>query len=192
MCQRMVTKILYMVRIPHMSAALQNIGVTLRALRMAQSLSQEALATAAGISRTTLIQIEKGKDAQASSIQGAARVLGAEVGILSEPPDMALRRQARAELQAKQAASREKHLKIAVKFALGGDEAQALKANALRMVQLWRDKQLCSPVYIDRWQHILAADPSAIAHSMLHMDDARDEAWGPAMRQNTPFAVGAV
>jgi transcriptional regulator with XRE-family HTH domain len=179
-----------------MSTALQNIGSALRALRMGQSMSQEALATAAGISRTTLIQIEKGKDAQASSIQGAAQVLGAEFGILSEPPHMALRRQARADLQAKQAASREKHLKIAVKLALGGDEAEALKADALRMVQLWKDRQLCSPVYIARWQLILDAAPSAIAHSMLHMDDARGEAvdndWGPAMRQNTPFAVTAV
>jgi transcriptional regulator with XRE-family HTH domain len=175
-----------------MSTPLQNIGSALRALRMAQSLSQEALATAAGISRTTLIQIEKGKDAQASSIQGVAHVLGAVVGILSETPEMALRRQARADLHAKQAASQEKHLKIAVKLALGGDEAQALKANAMGMVQLWRDKQLCSPIYIDRWQNILAAEPCAIAHSMLHMDDALDEAWGPAMRQNTPFAVGAV
>ena len=173
-----------MYRIPNMSA-LQHIGQTLRTLRESKAMSQQALAGAAGISRTTLIQIEKGKDAQASSIEAAARVLGVDFGLLHEPPDMALRREARAQLMAKQAASREKHLKIALQLALGGEKAQALQQGALQMVQMWKARQLCSPTYIERWQQILEASPAQVAQNMLDMDDE----WGAALRQNTPFAM---
>jgi len=148
-------------------------------------MSQQALAAAAGISRTTLIQMEKGKDAQVSSFELAGQVLGVEFGILSEKPEMTRRRQARADQQTKLAASREKHLKLAVKFALGGTEAASLKEAALRMVKLWKEKDLCSPVYIERWLQILNAGPKQVAKNLMAMDDA----WGPALRQNTPFAI---
>ena len=148
-------------------------------------MTQQALADAAGISRTTLVQIEKGKDAQLSSIAMTGQVLGVTVGILQESAEMTRRRQARADNQTKLAVSREKHLKIAVKFAMGGAEAMALKKDALRIVKLWQDKQLCSPVYIERWLKILNAKPMQVAQSLASMDDE----WGPAMRQNTPFAT---
>ncbi len=180
-----IVSILYMYRILVMNSASQSIGAALRSARISKSLSQQALAEAVGISRTTLIQIEKGKDAQMSNVEMTAQALGVEFGILHESAQMARRRTARVEHQAKLAASREKHLKIAVQFALGGAQAARLKTDALRMVQLWKDKQLCSPVYIDRWQAILHAEPAQIAQSLLAMDDA----WGPALRQNTPFAV---
>ena len=165
--------------------ALQTIAKDLRALRIAKGMTQQALADAAGISRTTLVQIEKGKDAQLSSIAMTGQVLGVTVGVLQEPPEIARRRQARADNQTRLAASREKHLKLAVKFALGGPEATALKKDALRMVKLWQDKQLCSPVYIERWLKILNAKPMQVAQSLSTMDDE----WGPAMRQNTPFTT---
>ena len=164
---------------------LQTIAKDLRALRIAKGMTQQALADAAGISRTTLVQIEKGKDAQLSSIAMTGQVLGVTVGVLQDSPDIARRRQARADNETRLAASREKHLKIAVKFATGGAEAVALKKDALRIVKLWQDKQLCSPVYIERWLKILNARPTQIAKSLSTMDDA----WGPAMRQNTPFAA---
>ncbi|MEO7105418.1 MAG: helix-turn-helix transcriptional regulator [Rhodoferax sp.] len=169
-----------------MNPVRQSIGGALRSARLAKSLSQQALAAAVGISRTTLIQIEKGKDAQMSNVEMTAQALGVKFGILSESVEMARRRQARSEHQIKLAASREKHLKIAVQFALGGTQAAQLKTDALRMVQLWKDKQLCSPVYIERWEEILDAKPAQIAQSLLTMED---DAWGPALRQNTPFAV---
>jgi transcriptional regulator with XRE-family HTH domain len=168
-----------------MNSSLPNIGKTLRTLRIAKGMSQQALAGAAGISRTTLIQMEKGKDAQVSSFEAAGQVLGVEFGILSESPELTKRRRARADHQLKLAASREKHLKLAVKFASGGGEALALKASALRMVELWKEKDLCSPVYIDRWQKILDAEPLQVAQNLMMMDDE----WGPALRQNTPFAM---
>lgn len=174
-----------MYRILAMTASFQSLAKDLRALRIAKGMTQQALADAAGISRTTLVQIEKGNDAQLSSITMAGQILGVTVGVLRESPEMARRKQARADNQVKLAASREKHLKIAVKFALGGAEATALKKDALRMVKLWQDKQLCSPVYIERWLKILNAKPAQIAQSLATMDDE----WGPAMRQNTPFAT---
>ena len=170
-----------------MTSSSTHIGQTLRALRESKALSQEALAAAAGISRKTLVNIEQGHDAQVSSIESAARVLGVELGIVAESPELARRRKARTEQQTKLAASREKHLKIAVQFALGGPDAQALKAAALHMVGLWKDRQLCSPVYIERWTRILDAEPQHVAQSILALDDE----WGPALRQNTPFALAA-
>ena len=164
---------------------LQSITKGLRTVRLERGMTQQELATSAGISRTTLVQIEKGKDAQLSSLATIGRVLGVHFGVLKESPELARRRQARADNQARLAASREKHLKIAVKFALGGAEATTLKKDALRIVQLWHDKQLCSPVYIERWLQILNAKPMQIAQSLATMDDE----WGPAMRQNTPFAT---
>lgn len=182
----MLYGIVDMCRILYMSS-LQKMGMDLRTLRLAKGLSQEALASTAGISRTTLIQIEKGSDAQVSGYESTARVLGVALGILAESPAMARRRQARADEQVKQSAAREKHLRIAVQFAMGGAPAAALKADALRMVKLWKDKQLCSAVYIERWQKILDAEPKQIAQRILGMD----EEWGPALRQNTPFVVAA-
>ncbi len=176
-----MTRILFI-----MSILRQSIGEALRAARISKPMSQQALAVAVGISRTTLVQIEKGNDAQMSSVEKTAQALGVEFGILVESAAMARRRTARSQHQAKLAASREKHLKIAVKFALGGAEAAALKTGALKIVKLWREKQLCSPVYIDRWQQILDAKPQQVAQSLLAMDD--DE-WGPALRQNTPFVM---
>ena len=174
-----------MYRMLVMLESLQTIAKELRELRVAKGMTQQALADAAGISRTTLVQIEKGKDAQLSSIAMTGQVLGVTVGVLQESPGLARRRQARADNQTKLAALREKHLKIALTFALGGPAALSLKKDALRMAKLWQDKQLCSPVYIERWLKILNAKPMQIAQSLATMDDE----WGPAMRQNTPFAT---
>ena len=148
-------------------------------------MTQQALADAAGVSRTTMVQIEKGKDAQVSSLAMIGRVLGVNFGVLKESPELARRRQARADNETKLAASREKHLKLAVTFALGGAQALLLKKDALCIVKLWQDKQLCSPVYIKGWQKILNAEPQQIAKNLTSMSHE----WGPAMRQNTPFAA---
>lgn len=178
---------LYMTKILYMSASSNPIGPQLRALRTAQGKSQLELAEAVGISRTTLVQIEKGLGGQLSSYQAVARALGTFVGVGEGSPELALRRQARLDNQAKLAASREKHLRIAAHMALDGPTARTLKAQALQMVALWREKDLCSPVYIDRWTQILEATPPEIAQGILSMD----EEWGPALRQNTPFALVA-
>jgi DNA-binding XRE family transcriptional regulator len=174
-----MTKILYMM------ANTNPIGNQLRALRVAQGISQMDLAKAAGISRTTLVQIEKGLDAQMSSYQAVARELGTALGLGGESPALAERRKARQENQAKLAASREKHLKIAALMALDDAPARTMRSQALQMVGLWKERDLCSPVYIERWTQILQSEPKEVARNILSMD----EEWGPALRQNTPFAV---
>lgn len=180
-----LNRFLYMTRILYMPNDPHPIGNQLRALRIAQGKSQLELAGAVGISRTTLVQIEKGLGGQMSSYQAVARALGTFLGLGEGSPELALRRQARQDNQAKLAASREKHLRIAALMALDGPPARALKAQALQMVALWKEKDLCSPVYIERWTQILEATPSEIAQRILSMD----EEWGPALRQNTPFAL---
>ena len=54
-----MTSIPYMYRILVMSTSLKHIAKDLRTLRIAKGMTQQALADAAGISRTTLVQIEK-------------------------------------------------------------------------------------------------------------------------------------
>jgi transcriptional regulator with XRE-family HTH domain len=168
-----------------MSPSNSSIGRSLRALRQEKGMSQANLAAAAGVSRSTIIQMEKGMDTQTSSLEMAGQVLGASLVLASESSDLARRRLARVQQQQKLAAAREKHLNIAVRLALGGRQAAALKSNALAMVSLWREKELCSPAYIKRWQSILDGAPRQIARNILDMDAQ----WGPALRQNTPFVA---
>jgi DNA-binding XRE family transcriptional regulator len=182
---RVLIRILYMTRILYMPDHPNSLGAQLRALRVTRGTSQMELAKAAGISRTTLVQIEKGLDGQMSSYQAVARELGTVLGLGDASPELAQRRQARQDNQAKLAASREKHLRIAALMALDGPPARELKSRALQMVALWKERDLCSPVYIDRWTQILEVAPPEIARRMLSMD----EEWGPALRQNTPFAL---
>lgn len=174
-----------MTRILDMSDHPNTIGAQLRALRIAQGKSQMDVAKAAGISRTTLVQIEKGMDAQMSSYQAVARELAIALGLGGDSPELSERRTARQDNQAKLAASREKHLKIAALMALDDQAAHEMKRQALQMVALWKEKDLCSPVYIDRWTQILDVAPQDVARRILSMD----EEWGPALRQNTPFAL---
>ncbi len=174
-----------MIKILYMTAPPNSLGTQLRTLRVAQEKSQIQVAQAAGMSRTTLVQIEKGLDAQLSSYQAVARQLGIALGLGGDSQELAERRKARQENQAKLAASREKHLRIAALMALGGELAHGMQSAALQMVALWKEKDLCSPVYIELWTQILDVPVQQVAHNLLNMD----EEWGPALRQNTPFAL---
>lgn len=104
---------------------------------------------------------------------------------INEPPELLLRRQARAQAQTLQAASYEKHLKIAQQMALGGEKAEILKNSAMNMLKIWKERNLCSPVYIEHWYSILNANPHQIAENIINMDYQ----WALALRQNTPFAI---
>ncbi|TAL65826.1 MAG: helix-turn-helix domain-containing protein [Burkholderiaceae bacterium] len=165
-----------------------SIGNSVRSLRKAKSLSQGQLASDANVSRTTLVQIEQGKSAQLSSLGSVLRVVGGHLNISNDSPEVSKRRQARAANELKLAASREKHLKIALKFALGDADSVALKEDALRLVDMWQQQELCSLVYIEKWRQILNAEPSQIARNLA---SSMDDEWGPALRQNTPFAMSA-
>jgi hypothetical protein len=53
------------------------------------------------------------------------------------------------------------------------------------MVARWKERNLCSPTYIDRWQTILDAPPEQVATNILNIDPQ----WAAALYQNTPFVV---
>jgi len=59
-----------------------------------------------------------------------------------------------------------------------------LKA-AQQVVQRWQDEQLCSADYVDRWQQWLSRPVAELAQLM----NGDADGWGPAMRQNSPFAT---
>jgi transcriptional regulator with XRE-family HTH domain len=55
---------------------LQEIGNRLRAYRLQRNLSQEDLAVQAGVNRTTVRDVERGKDSQLSTLAKILRALG--------------------------------------------------------------------------------------------------------------------
>jgi antitoxin (DNA-binding transcriptional repressor) of toxin-antitoxin stability system len=61
-------------------------------------------------------------------------------------------------------------------------------AAAQRVVSRWEREHLCSEDYIRRWRAWLALPVRQLARRMC--SDA--EGWGPAMRQNSPFATAAL
>jgi transcriptional regulator with XRE-family HTH domain len=164
-----------------------HIGRALQELRAKRRMSQVQVAAEAGIGRSTLVHLERGEDVQLSSAAKVAKVLGAELGVLAEHPDLAKRRQARLEQDARVRAARELHLKLAVRFALNGSDARQLRRDALRMIDLWERDKICSKFYIDGWREVLSGSSTGIARRLISLDPQ----WGPAMLQNTPFRITA-
>ena len=62
-------------------------------------------------------------------------------------------------------------------------ERAAMIAQALKVVERWRQERLCSDDYIDRWSAILRQPVRQMALTMI--SDA--EGWGTALRQNSPW-----
>lgn len=62
-------------------------------------------------------------------------------------------------------------------------ERAAMIAQALKVVERWRQERLCSEDYIDRWSAILHQPVRQMALTMI--SDA--EGWGTALRQNSPW-----
>lgn len=59
---------------------------------------------------------------------------------------------------------------------------------ALREVDRWEERQLCSMDYIQRWRAWLALPVKDLVQRMC--SDA--QGWGRAMRQNSPFAAAGI
>lgn len=77
------------------------------------------------------------------------------------------------------------HQRIGIDL-LGHKERKKLLLDAARReVRRWGEQQLCSQDYIDRWSEWLALPAVDLVNRMC--SDA--EGWGPAMRQNSPFAA---
>jgi transcriptional regulator with XRE-family HTH domain len=148
-------------------------------------LSQQRLAEAAAVSRTTLSHVERGK---APHVQTDVldRILSAldlsprlSAGATPDPARLA----ARAAHQARLHAQRERHLRLAVELAADPRAARGRIARAREVVELWRRKRSCSPHYIRRWTELLALPPAQLARRMADLGE-----WEDAMFQNTPWS----
>ena len=62
-------------------------------------------------------------------------------------------------------------------------ERKKMVARAMEVVERWRREQLCSLDYVDRWSAILRLPAKEMAVQMT----SDNNAWGPALRQNSPW-----
>lgn len=168
--------------------SLKRLGRDLRERRRAVGLSQADVAKSARVGRSTLIHLEQGdKDVRLSKALAIAGAVGTSIAVEGESPELARRRQARAEEALRLAARRERHLRIAVDLALGRPDALRSLDEARDMVRLWKRDGTCSPFYVDGWSKVLRGRPAHVARRIQGIEAQ----WLDAMLQNTPFP-GAV
>jgi transcriptional regulator with XRE-family HTH domain len=167
---------------------LTHLGLKLRAAREASDHTQEDVATAAKVGRSTLVHIESGKSANLSNILAVANVLGVEVGIADAESAQSARRLARLVQDANVQARKEAHLRLALLMLTDAAAAKPLVTEARNTVRVWRTNKSCSPFYIDAWDKILTGTPRDVGKSIAAMD-AR---WENALHQNTPFASALI
>jgi hypothetical protein len=78
------------------------------------------------------------------------------------------------------------HQRLAIELLCASPAQQRRQiAAAQRIVQRWEREHLCSQDYIRRWRAWLALPVPQLAKRMCSDADG----WGPAMRQNSPFAA---
>ena len=78
------------------------------------------------------------------------------------------------------------HLRLGLELVCGAPRRRrSLIAAALREVDRWQARKLCSADYIVRWRKWLGLPVQQLALRMC--SDAAG--WGPAMRQNSPFGA---
>jgi hypothetical protein len=93
-----------------------------------------------------------------------------------------LRRQARAEKAGRDLENLEFHRAV-VELLYAGDQVnQDIKRKALEAVQLWEDRQTCSPRYSHTWREWLDLPPDFGRRAILDETDL-----GLSMRCNSPF-----
>jgi transcriptional regulator with XRE-family HTH domain len=160
------------------------IGSALRALRESKGLSQDGVARSARIGRSTLVHLEAGADVRLSRAAAVARILGAEIGVLAEHPDLAARRSARAEQAGRMLERRARHIRLAAMLLANQPAACDALREARAMVALWERGKVCSAWYIDTWKVLLAGTPRKVGAALANLD----EKWASALVQNTPFA----
>ena len=163
---------------------MRRLGQNLRAARETGKRSQEDIASAAKIGRSTLVHIESGKGASLSKIMAIANVLGVDVVLSDRESAQTVRRLARLEQGAKVQSIREAHLRLAV-LMLGDVRAgKPLVDDARKTVRLWRASKSCSLFYIESWEKLLTGSVKEIGKSL----GAMDQRWSNALLQNTPFS----
>lgn len=158
-------------------------GELIHGQRIAKGMSQAALARDARVSRTILSRLECGR---ATAVQ--TDVLDRLFEALDCNPrlgsgDVDVRKLARLELQSRIEQSRSRHMRLAIALADDPRAARPLIARAREQVELWRRKQTCSPLYIERWSEVLRMPPRRMAGAMASFGE-----WEDAMYQNSPWS----
>ena len=163
-------------------------GNSFRLLREKKGLSQEAVAKAAGIGRSTLVHLENGADVRLSKISAVAKALDtqiAEVTANAEPQDLAERRQARQQLALRMLTLQNTHLRIALDLMQDEPTMASALGDARDMVELWAREKVCSTFYIDSWRRLLSGSARDVGAALARID----KQWESALLQNSPFAA---
>ena len=168
----------------NMKQAIKRLGQNLRAARESGKRSQEDVASAAKIGRSTLLHVESGKGASLSKIMAIAHVLGADIVLAHPESAQTVRRLARLEQGAKVQSAREAHLRLAVLMLGDAVAGKPLIDDARKTVSVWRANKSCSPFYIESWEALLKGSVREVGRSL----GAIDERWSNALLQNTPFS----
>ena len=158
-------------------------GNSFRLLRERKGLSQESVAKAAGIGRSTLVHLENGADVRLSKIAAVAKALDTEIVAGAEPKDLAERRQVRQQHAIRMLTLQKAHLRIALNLLLD-EPAMAAALDAARdMVELWAREKVCSAYYIDSWRRLLSGSAHEVGAALARID----KQWESALLQNSPF-----
>ena len=171
----------------NMKQAIKRLGQNLRAVRESGKRTQEEVASAAKVGRSTLVHVESGKGASLSKIMAIAHVLGVDVVLASPESAQAVRRLARLEQVAKVQLAKQAHLRLAVLMLGDAAAGKPLIDDARKAVRLWRVNKSCSEFYIKSWEALLSGSVREVGRSL----GAIDERWSNALLQNTPFS-GAI
>lgn len=161
------------------------LGNSFRALREQKGLSQDALAKAAGIGRSTLVHLENGADVRLSKITAVAEALNTSIETTAEPKALAERRQARLQLSLRLLTLQNAHLRIALDLMLEAPTALAALNEARGMVELWAREKVCSAFYIDTWRQLLSGSSRDAGMALARID----KKWESALLQNSPFGA---
>ena len=168
----------------NLKQAIKRLGQNLRAVRESGKRTQEDVASAAKIGRSTLLHVESGKGASLSKIMAIAHVLGTDIVLADPESGEAVRRVARLEHDAKVQLAKEAHLRLAVLMLGDAVAGKSLINDAKKTVRLWRVNKSCSEFYIKSWEKLLSGSVREVGKSL----GAIDERWSNALLQNTPFS----
>ncbi|MDP2809525.1 MAG: XRE family transcriptional regulator [Rhodocyclaceae bacterium] len=159
-------------------------GNLIKSQRRVKDVKQVELARRARVSRTVLSRLEQGEPRPVRT-----DVLDRIFEALEISPRLAMnveldeRRRARLEQQVALEQQRNRHLRLAIDLATRPDQAAERIAKARMVVELWRSKGTCSPLYVERWLALLALPAGELARCMGSLGE-----WEDALFQNTPWS----
>ncbi len=148
-------------------------------------MSQDSLARAAGIGRSTVVHLENGADVRLAKIEAVARSLNASVQVIAadDSPEIAARRLARARMNERNVMLINAHLRIALDLISRKPEAITALEEARERVALWAREATCSAFYIESWRKALDGAPAGVGRALANLDPQ----WELALMQNSPF-----